>query len=86
MSCQPGDDVPAAVAAGDPRRVADGEVHLAAGQVQVLGDLRAGLAGAHDQHLARAGSCVGVAVCGECSWTTPLGQRRSAHGGTTGRW
>ncbi len=47
---QPGDHVTAPVEARDPRRGAHRQVHLAAGQVQVLGDLAAGLAGAHHQH------------------------------------
>src|SRR5690606_68591 len=58
---QPGHAVAAAVEAGDARGVADGQVHGAPGQVQVLGDLGAGLAGADHQHRA-FGQGVGVTV------------------------
>ena len=47
---QPVDHVAAPVEACTARCIAHGQVHLAAGQVQVFGDLRSGLARAHHQH------------------------------------
>ncbi len=48
---QPGHHVPAAVPPGDPRRAAHRQVNAAARQVQVLGDLAAGLPGTDDEHV-----------------------------------
>ncbi len=50
---QPRHHVASAVEAGDPRRPPHREVHGAACEVQVLGDLRAGLPGADDEHVVR---------------------------------
>ncbi len=58
---KPGDDVAAPVEPGAAGCVADREVHLATGQMQILGDLRAGLSGADDQDFA-LGQLGGVAV------------------------
>jgi hypothetical protein len=49
---QPIDDVAPPIAARGARRAADRQVHATTGQVQVLGDLAAGLTGADHQHLA----------------------------------
>ncbi len=49
---QPVHYIPATVEARAARRLANGQEHLAARQVQVFRDLRAGLAGAHHQHAA----------------------------------
>lgn len=76
---EPGHDVPATVAPGDARRGPDGEVHPASGQVQVFGDLAAGLPGADDQDVA-VGQLVRVAVLGRVQLDDvlrqPLGQPR----------
>ena len=47
---QPLDHVLAAIAPRHPRRIADAQMHLAAGEMQILGDLAAGLSAAHHQH------------------------------------
>ena len=58
---EPGDDVAAAGPPRQPRRPPAGQEHLAARFAQLLGELAAGLAAAHDQDLARRQGC-GVAV------------------------
>ena len=47
---QPFDHILATVEAGDARRAADAQMHLAAVEMQVLGDLRPRLSGADHQH------------------------------------
>ncbi len=47
---QPFDHVLATITARHPRRIADAQVHLAAGEMKVLGDLAAGLPAADHQH------------------------------------
>jgi len=49
---QPVHNVSAAVEASAARRVAGNQMNLAAREMQVLGDLRAGLARAHDDDFA----------------------------------
>jgi hypothetical protein len=49
---QPIDDVSSAVEASSARRSAEAEVDFAAGEMQILGDLRAGLARPDHQHFA----------------------------------
>ena len=58
---QPPGHVAAPVAAGRSGTHRHGDVHLAAGLVQLLRDLHARLAGAHDQH-GPVGELVGPAV------------------------
>jgi len=76
---EPRDHVPAAIAPRDARRIADAEPHAPAGEVQVLGDLSAGLARAHDEHLARR-ELFGIAVVLRMELQQPLreqpGERR----------
>ena len=77
---QPGHHVAAAVAAGDPRRAAGRQVHPPTGQVQVLGDLAAGLAGAHHQDRAirkRARVAVARGVQRRRAGGQPLGHARN---------
>jgi hypothetical protein len=47
---EPLDHVLAAIAARDPRRIADAKVNLAAREVQIFCDLTAGLAATDHQH------------------------------------
>jgi len=50
---EPCDNITAAIAPRDARRVADAEPNAPAGEVQVLRDLSAGLPRSDDEHLAR---------------------------------
>jgi len=58
---EPPHDVATAVAARGPWCGTDAQVHAPAGEVQILGELRAGLTGADDEHVA-AGQRRGVRV------------------------
>ena len=49
---EPGDHITAAVETGHPGSAPDGEMGLATGEMQVLGDLRARLPAADDEHPA----------------------------------
>jgi hypothetical protein len=69
---EPGDDVAAAVPAGDARRGTGGQVHGAAREVQVLGDLAARLAGADDEH-GPFGELLGVLVRRGVQLRDPVG-------------
>ena len=54
-------------------------------EVEVLGDLGAGLAGADDEHRALGQLRRRCGTASECICVTRSGSR-SAHGGTIGRW
>ena len=60
---EPPEDVLASVAARHARVAADGEVHVASGASQLVGELHAGGRGADDEH-ATVGELAGVAVAG----------------------
>ena len=82
---QPLDHVLAAVAPRHARRVADAEMHLAAGEMQILGDLAAGLAAADDQHGALR-KRIRIAVVRRMDLHDIVRASRSAKRGITGMW
>ena len=75
---------PAAVAARDARRAADRQVHLAAGEVQVLGDLAARLAGARPPAPRRRAATPGCGTARSGAARSSAGSR-SAQRGIDGR-